>query len=173
MLFQAGHLNAVVAQHIGQHNGGAACMGDDCATVALDFGIHEHTAHGGQLLAVLAADDTGFAEQGVHGGIIGGQSTRVARCGTAACGTAAALDGGNMTTLVNQATAMLKQALRVANLLHIKHDDMARLLRVESLVQVFQHILNAQLCTVTNSPHAVELQTIGHTIFLDEHGGGT
>ena len=124
-------------------------------------------------LAVLAADDTSFAEQGVHGGIIGGQSTCVARGGTATCGTAAALDGGNMAALVNQAAAMLEQALRIANLLHIKHDDMARFLGVESLVQVFQHILNTQLSTVTYCPHTVELQTIGHTVFLDEHSGGT
>ncbi len=83
-------------------------MGDDGAAVALDLGIHEDTADGGELLAVLAADDAGLAEEGVDGGVVGGQGTGVARGGTAAGGTAAALDGGNMAALVDEAAAMLE-----------------------------------------------------------------
>ncbi len=38
---------------------------------------------------------------------------------------------------------------------------------------MFQHILYTQLCTVTHSPHTVELKTVGHAIFLDKHSCGT
>ena len=68
---------------------------------------------------------------------------------------------------------MFKQSLRVANFLHIKHDDMARPHWVEGLVQVFQHVLDAELCTVAHCPHTIEFQTVAHAVFLDEHGGGT
>lgn len=173
MLLEAGHLDTVVAQHVGEHDGGAAGMGDDCAAVALDFGIHEHTAHGGQFLTVLATDDTSLAEQGVDGGVVGGQGTGVARGGTAAGGAATALDGGNVAALVDEAAAMLEETLRVANLLHIEHDYVARLLGVECLVEVLQHILDTQLGAVTHCPHAIELEAVAHTVFLDEHGGGT
>ena len=64
---------------------------------------------------------------------------------------------------------MLEQTLWVAHLLHVQHNDAARLLGVEGLVQMFQHILDTQLCAVTHSPHAVEGQTIRNTVLLDKH----
>ena len=173
VLLKAGHLDAVVAEHVGEHDGGAAGMGDDGAAVALDLGIHEHTADGGQFLTVLAAYDARFAEQGVDSSVVGGQSTRVATGGAAACCAATALDGGNMATFVDEAAAVFEQTLGVAHLFHIQHDDVARLLGVEGLVEMFQHILNTQLGAVAHSPHAVELKTVGHAVFLYEHGGGT
>ena len=68
---------------------------------------------------------------------------------------------------------MLEQPLRVADLLHVEHDDAARPLGVEGLVEVLQHILDAQLGAVANGPHAVELQAVAHAVLLDEHGRGT
>ena len=50
-------------------------MGDDSAAFAFDFGVHEHTAHGGQLLTILATHDACLAEQGVDHGVVGGQCT--------------------------------------------------------------------------------------------------
>ena len=66
---------------------------------------------------------------------------------------------------------MFQQSLRVANLLHVEHDDMAALLGVEGLVQMFEHVLDTELGAVTHSPHAIEFQAVAHAVFLDKHGG--
>ena len=163
------HFHATIGEHIRKHHSGSARMGHYSAAFALDFGVHEHAANGGQLLTVLAAHNTSFAEQGIHSGIVGSQSARMRRSSTRAGSRATALDGRDVASLVDEAAAMPKQPLRVADLFHIKHDDARRLLGVEGLVQVLQHVLDAQLGTVAHCPNAVELQAVAHTVLLDEH----
>ncbi len=68
---------------------------------------------------------------------------------------------------------MLEQTLRVADLLHIKHNDAARLLGVEGVVEVLEYVFNTQLSRVAHCPHAVELQSVAHTVFFDEDSRGT
>ena len=68
---------------------------------------------------------------------------------------------------------MFQQTHRIADLLHVEHDDVGGFFWIESLVQMFEHILDTELRTVTDCPHAVEFQTVAHAVFLDEHGRGT
>ena len=99
-------------------------MGDHGTAFALQLGMHEDGTDRRQFLTVLAAHDTRLAEQGIDSGVTGGQSASMGGCGTRASSTIAALDGSDMAALVDQAAAMLEQTLRVADFLHIKHDDM-------------------------------------------------
>ena len=55
---------------------------------------------------------------------------------------------------------MFEETLRIADFFHIKHDDVARLNGVESLVEMFEDILDTQLGAVANCPNAVELKAI-------------
>ena len=78
-------------------------MGNNGATFALDFGMHEHTTHGGQFLTILAAHNTRFAEQSINHGIVGRQSARMRRGGAATSCRATRLDGCNMASFVDEA----------------------------------------------------------------------
>ena len=171
MILQAGHLHAAIGKNIGEHNGGTTCVGDNGATLALEFGMHKDGANGGELLTILAADDAGLAEESVNSGIVGGESTGVAGSGTATCCRTARFDSGNMAALVDEVAAVFEEALRVANLLHVEHDDAAGGLGVESLVEMFQNVLDADLSAVADSPDAVEGQTVGDAVLFDEDSG--
>ena len=69
------HLHAAIGEHVGEHHRRTARVGHHSAAFAFDFGIHEHATNGGQFLTVIAAHNTCLAEQGIHGGIIGSQSS--------------------------------------------------------------------------------------------------
>ena len=82
MFLQRGNLHAAVAEHVGEHHGWTAGVGDDGATLAFDFRMHEHAANGGEFLAVMATHDARFAEQGIDGGVVGGEGAGVRRGST-------------------------------------------------------------------------------------------
>ena len=146
-------------------------MGDNGTAFALQLGMHKDGTDSSQFLTVLAAHNTCLAEQGIDGCITSGQSASVRRRSTRAGSTIAALDGSNVAAFIDQAAAMLEQTLWVADFLHIEHDDMRGLFRVEGLIEVFEHVFDTQLGAITYSPNTVELKTVAHTIFLDEHSG--
>ena len=78
MIFERRNLHATIGEHVGEHNCGAAGVGDDGAAFAFQFGVHEDGANSSELLTVLAADNASLAEESVDGGVVGGQGTGVA-----------------------------------------------------------------------------------------------
>ena len=171
MILQARNLHAAVREDVGEHNCGTTSVGDDGAALALELGVHEDGADRGELLTVLAANDTGFAEECIDSSIVSGESASVAGSGAATCCAAARLNSGDMAALVDEAAAVLEETLGVANLFHIEHDDAAGGLGVESLVEMFQNVLDADLSAVADSPDAVEGQTVGDAVLFDEDSG--
>ena len=121
--FEPRHVQSALAQSIGQHHARPAGMGDDGEVLAFQFGQGEDTTHGGQLLARIAAHDARLAEEGLDGGVAAGDGTCMRTGRTAAALAAAALDGGDATSLPDERRGMEKQAVGVADALDVEQLD--------------------------------------------------
>ena len=121
--FEPRYVQPPFAQGIGQHHARPAGMGDDGKVLALQFGQGEDAAHGGQLLTRIAAHDARLAEKGLDGGVAAGDGTCMRTGRTAAALAAAALDGGNATSLPDERRGMEKQAVGVADTFNVEQLD--------------------------------------------------
>ena len=173
MILQRRNFHTAIRQNIGKHYGRTTSVGDNSATVTLNFRMHENSANGCQFLTVATTNYTSLTEKSIDSGIVCCQSASVRRSGTTTSGRTARLNGGNVASLVDERARMLEHLLRVANLFHIEHDYARTLNWVESVVKVFENILDTNLSRVSYCPYTIEFQTVGNTIFLDEHSSCT
>ena len=148
-------------------------MGYDGEVAAGKGGQREDTAHGGQLLAGETSHDAGFAEEGFHGGVARGDGAGVRRGGTAATLRTAGLDGGDAASLADERCGMEEQLVGVGDVLDIEQFHLRVGGGVEMLIHVLQHIFNAYLLAVADTPDRAELQALDDGRLKDEYGGGT
>ena len=64
---------------------------------------------------------------------------------------------------------MIQQLIGVRDILDIKQFYLRIGLGVKALIHILQHILDTNLFTVSNAPHAIELQTLDDRTLQDEH----
>ncbi len=166
------HFQSVVRQHVGEHHGGTAGMGNHGDVLALELGVHQHRGHGDEFLAAIAAHYARLAEQRVHGHIAAGQRARVAAGGAAAGAGAARLDGGYAASLADERRRVFEQLLRLVDALDVEQLDARAGGRVERLVHVLQHLLNANLGAVAHGIYAIESQSFGYAHIEDEQRRG-
>ena len=121
---EARHVQSALAQGVGQHDARPARVGDDGEVLAAQLGQGEDAAHGGQLLARVAAHDARLAEERLDGGVAAGDGARVRAGRTAAALAAAALDGGDAAALLDERRGVEQQAVRVADALDVEQLDM-------------------------------------------------
>ena len=121
---EARHVQSALAQGVGQHHARPARVGDDGEVLAAQLGQGEDAAHGGQLLARVAAHDACLAEEGLDGGVAAGDGARVRAGRPAAALAAAALDGGDAAAFLDERRGVEQQAVRVADALDIEQLDM-------------------------------------------------
>ena len=64
---------------------------------------------------------------------------------------------------------MEEQFVWIGDILDIQEFDLGIGLRIEVLVHILQHILNANLFAIADAPHTVELQAFDDSTLQDEH----
>ena len=90
-------------------------------------------------------------------------------CRPAATLRRTSLDGCDATAFLDEAAGMKEQLVRIGDILDIQEFDLGIGLRIEVLVHILQHILNANLFAIADAPHTVELQTLDNGTLQDEH----
>ena len=68
---------------------------------------------------------------------------------------------------------MEQQFVGVGDVLDIEQFHLRVVLGIEMLVHILQHVFDADLLAVADTPHAVELQSLDDGTLQDEHGCGT
>ena len=116
-------------------------------------GDHEDTACRGQFLAGETTYDAGLAEQGLDGGIAGGDGSCMAGGGTTATVARPSLDGCDATALADEVAGIEQQLVGVSDVLHIEQLDLGIMLGIEVLVHILQHVLDAYLLTIADAPY--------------------
>ena len=79
-------------------------------------------------------------------------------CRPAATLRRTSLDGCDATAFLDEAAGMEEQFVWIGDILDIQEFDLGIGLRIEVLVHILQHILNANLFAIADAPHTVELQ---------------
>ena len=90
-------------------------------------------------------------------------------CRPAATLRRASLDGCDATAFLDKTAGMEEQFVWIGDILDIQEFDLGIGLRIEVLVHILQHILNANLFAIADAPHTVELQTLDNGTLKDEH----
>ena len=165
-----GDVHATLGEGVGQHHARTTSMGDDGEVVEFrmshlaELGVllqhPEDATHGRQFLTAIAADDTSLAEECINGRVAGRDGSRMGRGGTRTAGRTAGLDGGDAAALADEVAGVEQELVGVGDVLDIKELDAGVVLGIEVLVHILEHVLDADLLAVADTPYGVELQTL-------------
>jgi hypothetical protein len=146
-------------------------VGDDGELLRREPPVEEDARHGGELLAAVAADDPGLAEERLDGQVGGGHGAGVARGGAAAGLGGARLDRGDLAALADEGGRVLEERVRVLDVLDVEELDARARGRVEGLVEPREHVLDAGLRRVTYREDVREADPLLDRRLHDEDGG--
>ena len=68
---------------------------------------------------------------------------------------------------------MEQQFVGVGDILDIEQFHLRVVLGIEMLVHILQHVFDADLLTIADTPHAIELQSLDDGTLQDKHGCST
>ena len=68
---------------------------------------------------------------------------------------------------------MEQQFVGIGDVLDIEQFHLRVVLGIEMLVHILQHVFDADLLTIADTPHAVELQSLDDGTLQDKHGCST